>query len=98
MQKEIASVHSLSTSKCSWCVHGAPLSNGVSLFYGSSFCVAYTMCIATCHDRIYVFVHESRALVTWSSKPYMHALRTILLGVNSIGTLTMRYFIYCIRT
>ena len=44
------------------------------------FSVAYTKCVATLwHDRIYLFVHESRAPVTWSSKPHMYAMRTYFL-------------------
>ena len=39
--------------------------------------MAYTKCVATLwHDRI---VHESRAPVTWSSKPHMYALQTYFL-------------------
>ena len=44
------------------------------------FCVAYTKCVATLwHDRIYLFVRESRAPVIWSSNPHMYALRTYFL-------------------
>ena len=49
-----------------------------------NFCVAYTKCVATSqHDQIYLFVHESRAPVTWFSKPHMYALRTYF------------FFLYC---
>ena len=42
--------------------------------------MAYAKCVATLwHDRVYLFVRESRAPVTWSSKPYMYALRTNFL-------------------
>ena len=34
-------------------------------YYYFLFCVAYTKCVATWHDRVYLFVHESRAPVTW---------------------------------
>ena len=49
----------------------------------SPFCVAYTKCVATLwHDRIYLFVHESRARVKWFSKPHMYALRTFFFFVK----------------
>ena len=42
-----------------------------------NFRAVYINCVVTlCHYRIYSFVHESRAPVTWSSKPHMYALRT----------------------
>ena len=41
------------------------------------FPVAYTKRVATSwHGRIYLFVHKSRAPVTWSNKPHIYALRT----------------------
>ena len=49
------------------------------------FCVAYTKCVAALwQDSIYLFVHESRAPVTWSSEPHMYALRTYAFGCVSV--------------
>ena len=40
----------------------------ILLFICIHFCVHYTTCAAALwHDRIYLFLHESRAPVTWSS-------------------------------
>ena len=59
-------------------------------YYYYYYCVAYTTCVATLwRDRIYLFAHESRAPVTWSSvvrrtsKLHMYALRTYLLLLYS---------------
>ena len=53
-------------------------------FIAINFCVAYTKCAATLwhENRIYLFVHWSRASVTWSSKPHMYALRTYFLSLQ----------------
>ena len=53
--------------------------------------------LSICHDRIYLFVYESRAPVTWPSKPHMYALwayfliavfKALLLSFASVGPLS----------
>ena len=41
---------------------------------------------------IYLFVHESRAPVAWSSKPHMYALRTYFFLVNIENQLRLLWF------
>ena len=60
--------------------HDKPTDNDhTNIIITLRFCVAYTKCVATLlHDRIYLFVHESRAPITRSWKPLICALRAYI--------------------